>query len=94
MVQRKLFLAAYDVSDPKRLRQAHRVLRDYATGGQKSVFECFLNEREREALLQEMASVIDIQEDRFFLLNLDRRTRVLSLGIGEPPVDRPVFIVT
>lgn len=36
------YLAAYDVSDPKRLQQALHVLRDYATGGQKSVFECFL----------------------------------------------------
>lgn len=42
MPQRQLFLAAYDVREPKRLQKALHVLRDYTCGGQKSVFECYL----------------------------------------------------
>lgn len=93
MANRRLFLAAYDVTDPKRLRRAHRVLRSYATGGQKSVFECFLTDRERKALVRDVASVIDTDEDRFFILSIDKRARVHTFGIGRPPVDRPVFFV-
>jgi len=40
MKNRQLYLAAYDVSCPRRLRKALYVLRGFASGGQKSVFEC------------------------------------------------------
>ncbi|AGA33138.1 CRISPR-associated Cas2 family protein [Thioalkalivibrio nitratireducens DSM 14787] len=41
-----------------------------------------------------MRAVIDEQTDRFFVLNLDRRAPVRTLGIGAPPVDPPVFFIT
>ncbi len=40
---RTLYLVAYDVRRPSRLRKALRVLKDYASGGQKSAFECYLS---------------------------------------------------
>jgi CRISPR-associated protein Cas2 len=88
-----LYLAAYDVSDPKRLQQALHVLRGYATGGQKSVFECFLGEAEKRALLAEVAAVLDLQEDRFFLVRLDPRSKVQTLGIAVRPADPSYFYV-
>lgn len=94
MVNRRLFLAGYDVTDPNRLRRAHRILRAYATGGQKSVFECFLTDRERKTLLRDVAAVIDPDEDRFFIVRLDKRARVYTFGVGRPPVDFPIFFVT
>lgn len=87
MNQRKLYLAAYDVSQARRLRRALEVVRDYSTGGQKSVFECFLSQSEREELLNRIAQVIDAEEDRFFLLRLDPRSKVQILGLGERPAD-------
>jgi len=90
MTQRQLYLAAYDVSDPKRLVRALRVLRNYATGGQKSVFECFLSAAEKRGLLGEIADVLDLEEDRFFLVRLDPRGKVRTLGIGLEPQD-PAF---
>ncbi len=94
MARRRLYLAAYDVRDPGRLRRAHRVLRDYSTGGQKSVFECFLTERERKDLLRRVEGVMELEEDRFFLLPLDARAKTRTLGRGEAPSDAPVFFVT
>ena len=87
MNQRKLYLAAYDVSHAKRLRRALEVLRDFSTGGQKSVFECFLSQSEHDELLQRIAQVIDAEEDRFFLLRLDPRSKVQTLGLAERPAD-------
>ena len=60
MPDRALYIAAYDVTDPARLRQALHVLKGYASGGQKSVFECFLTSRERQALLDEVRAVLDL----------------------------------
>ena len=58
MNQRQLYLAAYDISSPSRLRLGLKVLRRYASGGQKSVFECFLNASEKASLLAEIDAVI------------------------------------
>jgi CRISPR-associated protein Cas2 len=60
MTQRNLHIAAYDVSNDSRLRDALKVLKAYATGRQKSVFECFLTERERGALVGEVRAVLDL----------------------------------
>lgn len=89
--RRPLYIACYDISDPGRLREGLRVLRNYSTGGQKSVFECFLSDGEKSALLEEVAAVINPLEDRFLLLRLERRAAVRVLGVAEPPVD-PEYI--
>lgn len=93
MTQRSLHIAAYDISSAARLRSALRVLRNYATGGQKSVFECFLTPTEKGALLAEMREVIDDTEDRFLLIRLDPRMEVLTLGIAVAPIDPEFYYV-
>ncbi len=91
MTQRDLYLAAYDISSPRRLRAALHLVRAYATGGQKSVHECFLTVAERGGLLLDMAQVLDADEDGFFLLRLDPRARVLTAGVASAPVEQPFF---
>lgn len=93
MARRTLYLAAYDVSCPKRLHAALRVLKGYASGGQKSVFECFLSARERVDLLAEVRGVIDPIEDRFLLLPLAGDREVATLGIALPPEDPDYYYV-
>lgn len=93
MKKRTLFIAAYDIRNQKRLRRALKVVRAYSSGGQKSVFECFLSTAERRDLLAEIQSVIDESEDRFFLLRLDNRCQVLTLGKAVPPQDGHFFYV-
>lgn len=91
MKDRDLYLAAYDIADPTRLRHALHAVKGYATGGQKSVFECFLSPSEQGALLSEVRGVLDIDEDAFLLLRLDPRAKVIALGIGVAPEDPPFF---
>ncbi|RMF21202.1 MAG: CRISPR-associated endonuclease Cas2 [Deltaproteobacteria bacterium] len=91
MAERSLYLAAYDVRCPRRLRKALECAREFATGGQKSVHECFLNDTEKEALVQGMVEVLDLTKDSFLLIRLDPRAKTYTLGIGRPPVDPDVF---
>lgn len=91
METRSLYLAAYDVAHPRRLRAALDLVKGYSTGGQKSVHECFLTEGEKARLLHDMALVLEEDEDSFLLLRLDPRARVLTLGRGIEPADPPYF---
>jgi CRISPR-associated protein Cas2 len=93
MEKRPLYLACYDISDEARLRKALLVLRNYATGGQKSVFECYLTDTEKRRLVAEVTEVIEPAEDRFLLLRLDPRQAVRVLGIAEPPADPAYFYI-
>ena len=93
MGKRSLYLVAYDISDGRRLRQCLKILKRHATGGQKSVFECYLNHDEMEELLQDMIGLLDINSDRLFLLKLDNRIPVETLGIAVKPVDQNFFYV-
>lgn len=93
MTQRTLYIAAYDVSDDARLRDALQVLKDYASGRQKSVFECFLTPAERRGLLSEVNAVIDPTEDRFVLLRLEQRGKVRALGRSVKPADPAFFCI-
>lgn len=93
MPDRDLYLAAYDVSNSRRLTQALHAVRMYATGGQKSVHEIFLTPAEKTELLGNLAEILDHAEDRFFLLRLDPRAKCQTLGVGTPPVDSSYFYV-
>jgi CRISPR-associated protein Cas2 len=91
MPERALYLAAYDIADEERRRAALFIVKGYATGGQKSVYEIFLTEAEKADLLHEIAWIIDESEDRFLLLRLDPRSRVHTLGAAVEPADDQYF---
>lgn len=93
MSQRQLYLAAYDVKSPRRLVAALKLVRTYATGGQKSVHELYLSVLERSHLVQDMSVLLDGEFDQFLLLRLDPRSRILTLGLGQPPSDPDYFYV-
>ncbi len=93
MTQRTLYIAAYDIGDDGRLRDALKVLKGYASGRQKSVFECFLTPAERQRLLAEVRGVIDRIEDRFLLVRLDPRGKIRVRGRALRPADPPWFYV-
>jgi CRISPR-associated protein Cas2 len=90
---RDLYLAAYDVAAPRRLRAALDLVRGYATGGQYSVHECWLTPAERAQLIVDAESILDGAEDRMLLLRLDPRGAVVTLGVAERPADPSCFYV-
>lgn len=89
---RDFFIAAYDVRDPKRLRRAREVMKGWSTGGQKSVFECFLTPAESGEMVAELRAVLE-REDRYLMVRLDPRPAVLTLGIAVAPEDPPFYYV-
>ena len=93
-MQRILYLVAYDICHQCRLARVLKIVRACATGGQKSVHECFLTAGERARLLRDMAAVLEAAEDSFLLLRLDPRARVLTLGKAIEPTDAPYFYVS
>jgi len=93
MSNRTLYLAAYDVSDPARLRAGLKIVKGYATGGQKSAYECFLTPAEKKTLIEEMAALVEQHEDSFLLIALDPRSQVYTLGIAVQPVDPDYFYI-
>lgn len=93
MSKRALYLVAYDIRHPRRLAKALKVVKAYATGGQKSVHECFLSPREKAELRQELGNVIRRSEDSVVFVRLDPRSRPRTLGIALPPRDETFFYI-
>lgn len=93
MSTRALYLVAYDIRHPRRLAKALKVVKAYATGGQKSVHECFLSPREKVELRQELGRVIRRSEDSVVFVRLDPRARPRTLGIAVPPRDEAFFYI-
>ncbi len=84
---RQLYLVAYDVRDPQRLRRVHRVLKEFACGGQKSAFECYLTRSEREELVARVEECMDTDEDALLVIRLQGQDDVSTLGIAVKPAD-------
>jgi CRISPR-associated protein Cas2 len=90
---RTLYLVAYDIRHPRRLARALKVVRAYATGGQKSVHECWLVPGELAALKGDLEAVIDPVEDSVLFVRLDPRLKPRILGIARMPADPAFFFV-
>ncbi len=93
MTTRYFHLACYDITDPKRLRDALKAVRQYALGGQESVFEVMLSEAEKRSLLEELSYLLDLDTDRFLLISLDPRSRITTLGKAVAPFEKDFFYV-
>ena len=87
MSQRKLYLAAYDITQSRRLKQFSGLLKEYSGSGQKSVFECWLSHKEKKELIQRARDLMDMDEDRFILFKLHAQTPVITLGQAATPQD-------
>ncbi|TXL82053.1 CRISPR-associated endonuclease Cas2 [Vineibacter terrae] len=90
---RPLHIVSYDIAEPARLARVHDAVKEYSTGGQKSVHECFLSPGELAGLRRVLGSLVEPREDSVFILRLDPRMGVHALGIAVKPRDEPFFYV-
>ncbi len=93
MSTRRLYIAAYDISDARRLRKALQVLKGYACGRQKSVFECWLTPGEYWRLIDRMRALLDLEADRFLIVRHDPVMCSRVLGKAVAPADPDWFYV-
>jgi CRISPR-associated protein Cas2 len=90
---RTLYLIAYDITDDGRLNRVRHLLKGYSTGGQKSVYECFLTEGELRAIIRKLEELIYEEEDRVHIFTMDARSRTHTLGIAVQPRDPEYFYI-
>jgi CRISPR-associated protein Cas2 len=92
-MERTLYLIAYDITEDKRLNRVREFLKGYSTGGQKSVYECFLTDGELNYVKEKLGRLIDEEEDRVHIFTMDARSRTHTLGIAVQPNDPEYFYI-
>lgn len=88
---RQLYLISYDIHDRTRRTRVMQSIKGNAVGGQKSVYECWLDSREFTKACRVLENSIDLTIDRIFITRLDPRAAVHTLGMGKPPEDGDMF---
>ena len=68
-------------------------LKGYSTGGQKSVYECFLTDGELRYVKRKLERLIDDEDDRVHIFTMDGRSRTHALGIAVQPKDPEYFYI-
>lgn len=81
------YLLCYDISDPRRLRRVHRVVRDWGVPIQFSVFEIELRPAQMEKLLAELVKLIEATEDKVTFYRLSPNQERICLGQSESTED-------
>lgn len=89
---RTLYLVCYDISCPKRLYRVHRFLLAYKVGGQKSFYECWMTPAELRDVQRTLGDLINPEEDRIHIFQLDPRMKPDGLGIATQP-KTDVFLI-
>jgi CRISPR-associated protein Cas2 len=92
-MHRDLYLVAYDIREPNRLRDVHKFVIGYATGGQYSAYECFLTEAEHRELAAGLAERMELEQDRAHVIRLRTNCVVTTLGVAVPPRDPTFYFV-
>lgn len=77
-----LFLVAYDIAEPKRLRLVARTTESYGVRVQRSVFECDITMSRLELLLREVKEIIERKQDKIQVYILCRQCRHRFLQRG------------
>ena len=67
---RRLYIVAYDISDPKRLRRVFKTLKGYGEHLQLSVFRCDLSDSQRLRLAAKLGATIEHAEDQVMFVDL------------------------
>lgn len=83
-MSRSLYLVAYDVCNPRRMRRVCKYLTGFKVGGQKSVYECWLTPAELRVMRGELDQLMEPGEDRLHIVALDPRMKTLCFGLAAP----------
>lgn len=90
------YLVCYDITHDRRRNRVAHLLEGYGLRVQRSVFECVLDEAQRQLLLRKLEQYLKLEEDqvRFYPMSGHTRRKVMILGIQpERQIDDQVFIV-
>jgi CRISPR-associated protein Cas2 len=90
-----LYVVSYDIPDDRRRTRVHSALTGFGTWVQYSVFECFLDRKQRMLLEARLLKEIHQHEDtvRIYGLCGTCKTRVEVLGHGDAPREEHVYLL-
>jgi CRISPR-associated protein Cas2 len=93
---RKRYLVAYDIADPKRLRNICAIMEEYGQRFQYSVFLCDLSAAEHNELENKATAIINLAEDSIVQIDLGPTTSprpIHALGRRRRlPTDGPMIV--
>lgn len=84
---RNVFIVAYDISDPKRLRKVYELMLGWGDRVQLSVFRCELSPREVVELRAGLTDLINHAQDQVMFVDVgpaDGRGAGAFLTLGRP----------
>ena len=97
MIDERLYIVAYDISDPRRWRRVFKLMKGYGRWLQLSVFQCRLSARRRAEMARRLEELIRAEADHVLILDLgptDRvDPRVESLGKSFESVKRSAVVI-
>ena len=93
--ERTLYVVSYDISDDKRRTRVHSALTGFGVWVQYSVFECFLDRKQRLLLEARLLKEIHQREDtvRIYGLCGACTPKVDILGHGEKPQEDQIYLL-
>jgi len=92
MLDEKLFVISYDISEDRRRTRLHKILKSYGQWMQYSLFECRLTDTQQARMWNRLHQLIKPEVDSIRLYHLCEgcARRVERIG-GEKPQDEPLF---
>lgn len=93
MPERTPYIIAYDIACPVRQRKARKLLRGYASSGQKSMFECWLTRAEFRHVLGVLAATLHPEVDRLHVFRLTGQTEPRLLGRAKALSYAPLLMI-
>ena len=90
-----LYVVSYDIPDDRRRTRVHSALTGFGTWVQYSVFECFLDRKQRMLLEARLMKEIHQREDtiRIYGLCSSCKSKVEVLGCGDTPREDEVYLL-
>ena len=90
-----VIVVSYDIADDRRRRRIFKLMKDYGSRVQYSVFECLLDDSQFRELRQQVTSLIHPKEDsvRYYPLCAECREKRLISGYGKMVEEESVYMV-
>ena len=90
-----LYVVSYDIPDERRRTRVHSALTGFGTWVQYSVFECFLDRKQRILLEARLLKEIHQREDTIRIYSLCGAciSKVQVLGQGELPSEDTIYLL-
>lgn len=87
-------LISYDIPNDKRRTKIHKILKDFGTWIQYSVFECEIKEKEYQKLRHRLKKKIDPSEDSlsFYFLCKKCKDKIDKIGDQDSPLEDSIIL--